>query len=200
MAGGKRPAGEVLLVVNHEAVGAPVHPAGLGVLGDYDAPCAEVAPAIALVNQRRRQLGNVQLVALDDDVATDGVFHQGRVDGIRVAADVLGIDLGNPGVRRQTQRDGRPAPGGDGVHEDALAGIVLDVVENHRRAVNFSGAAADGAQFEVPVHLLVHDDNVACALTNLDEFALILGDSHTRFFHYSSHFFLFLPETDHDCP
>src|SRR3990172_5372632 len=139
----ERPAGQVLLVVDHESVGAPVYPACIGVLGDDNAPGGEITPAVSLVDHGRRELAYIHVLVSNDHIAASGVFHLHRRDGIVVPSDVFPLNFGDAGMGRQAKCYGGPAPGRNRIHKDALARIVRDVSEYDRPTVYLGHAPAN---------------------------------------------------------
>ena len=63
---------ERLLVVDHDAVGAAIDPAVVGIAHDVVAAGADIAAAVLRVPLRRREFGDVDVVALHDVLASSG--------------------------------------------------------------------------------------------------------------------------------
>ncbi len=141
---------DVLLVVDHDAVGAAVDPALVGIAGDVEAAGADIAAAVLLVPFRRRELGHVDRVALHDifqdrgggDVFRRDLLHLRHV----VLAELLGqLELAEVG--REAQRHVL-ALAAEEVNEHAAAGQrTRHVLEEHRRRLlvmqNDLGSHAD---------------------------------------------------------
>ena len=175
VARGPRKAGQVVRVVDHEPVHAPVDPAAVHVLRDHQVPGAQVAPAVALVKHGRGQVEQVGIGARADHFLARRFLDLHRVDGVAFPLLVGFVDLPHRGGGREPQGDGDAAPGGHRIDEDRdLVHIVRDTLEPNRRPVLLARKPADGAELKVPAHLLLHLHEVAGASERLDKAAIVV--------------------------
>src|ERR1051325_2792946 len=144
-----------VLVVDHDAVGAVIHPTLVGVFGDVDAAGADVASAVVLVPFRRWEFEDVDVaVALN-------VFHARRVfdelGGHRldlfVALAPIAHEVHLALARRNVQRHRQALARAERVRQHTVAlRVAFDVVEEPRRTVlDMVHELGNGADFEVPV-------------------------------------------------
>jgi hypothetical protein len=137
MAGGHHHA-DGLLVVHLGAIGAGIEPALLRIAGDGVGAGADIAAAVLLVPFRRRELGDVDLIAhhdilehrpvLDDDVGHDALLLQ-----IGLAVGVAELPFAE--VIGKAERH-VAARAGEHVEQQAKAlRAARDVLEHHARAV-----------------------------------------------------------------
>ena len=167
--------GQVVRIVDHETVHAPVDPARLHVLRDHQVPGAQVTPAVPLVEHRRGQVEEVGVRARADHLLARRFRHLHRIDGVRLALLVGCVDLPDRGGGREPQGDGDAPPGSHRVDEDRdLVHVVGDALEPHRRAVLLARQPADGAELQVPAYLLLHLHEVAGAPERIDEGAIVI--------------------------
>src|SRR6185503_10586003 len=76
---GRNPEAHAIRAVHHRAVGAAVDPALLRVAHDHEVVGADIAPAVVLVEQGRRELQNVY-VGFDYVLKNGPVLHDTRRD------------------------------------------------------------------------------------------------------------------------
>ena len=170
------------LARHHAAIDADIHHAGVVVLGDAAAIGKEIAPAVEPVPPRRRKLVEVDVVAGDDVLLhrAGGDDLRGNAAAEHVAAELhefarmgVGRDAehhGDAPIARQPAAEHPAAPG--------IGAIVLDVVEQQRRAVAGAlGEPHDGADLDIPVDLRVDLLDLAGVVERLDPAAEIaIGD------------------------
>ena len=173
--GRPRKTGQQALVMDHEPVGAPVHPIGLGVLGDDQIPGAQIAAAVALVHHGHRQVEQIDLVARNDDVLARRVVDHDRRDHLVLALGVDLVELPQRRIHRQAERHRDAAPGGDRIGDDAeLRAVILDIAEQERRPVALARQPADPGQLLIPIDLVVDGAQVAGRVDGAEEAPEIL--------------------------
>ena len=170
------------LARHHATVDADIHHAGVVVLGDAAAIGEEIAPAVEPVPPRRWKVVEVDVGAGDDVLLhrAGGDDPGGNAAAENVAAHLhefarmgVGGDAehhGDAPVARQPAAEHPPAPG--------IGAIVLDVVEQQRRAVAGAlGEPHDGADLDLPVDLRIDLLDLAGGVERLDPAAEIaIGD------------------------
>ena len=176
MARGPRKAGQVVRVVDHETVHAPVDPAAVHVLRDDQVPGAQVTAAVALVEHGGGQVEEVGLCTHADDLLARRFLAP--------PPDRWGCSLPSRRLRRS------PAPWPWEASPRAMAmrrqvatgltktetssDVVRHALEPHRRTVLLTGQPADGAELQVPGHLLLHLHKVAGLPQGLDKVAIVV--------------------------
>ena len=146
---------QAVLLVDHGAVGAHVHPALVRVLGHDHVGGADVAAAVLVVPLGHRQLQHVEVLAGEHVLVERALVHVLRRDQCRVVEAFL------PGGDELVAGDVDGQVGGEGgalerlhhAHQHPVPfGIVLDVVEQQRGGVlTASGHLRQGADLQVPV-------------------------------------------------
>ena len=147
-----------LLVLHHAAVGAEVDPALVRVLGHHQTSRADVASAVQLVDERHRELEQVDVLALEH------VLHDraGLDDAVRNRIVLRDLLAGGPHeiqvgvVEGQAQRQRHALERGvlGEQHPESL-GVVLDVVIEHRGdrpAATLGDELREGPHLQVPIH------------------------------------------------
>ena len=121
--------------MEHDAVGADVDPAVVGVTGDVEGTGADVAAAVPGVPARRREDGHVDLVAAADVLEDGAVFDVFRWEWLQ-AADLLAplvrhFDFGHAERQAEGQRDAIGCA--EAVDQDFEVGIVARYLVEHGR-------------------------------------------------------------------
>ena len=171
------PQRHVVPVLHHDAVGRAVDPVLLGVAHDHEIVGADIAAAVALVQERHREFQHVDLAVAVDVLEHRSLRHRlGRDRPVGLHAVAIGAHHVERIVRhRQAERDGEPLRriGRAGEQPHAL-GIARDLLEQDRRRLR-PGVVHDlgqRAHFQLPAGALDARD-LARALGARDEFAQI---------------------------
>ena len=153
----RHPQPDRVLVVDHDAIGADVDPLVLGIAHDDQVAGADEAPAVELVQQRRRKLHQIDLAVAVDVLEHRPAVDIGRrneVEGLHAVA-VRAHHVERMGRRRQPEGE-REALGRVGhARQDAeVLRVSGDVLEQDRRRRDGPGVIdhfRHGAHFEIPV-------------------------------------------------
>ena len=122
-----------LLVLHHHPVGAEIHPAGVGVDRHVVAAGADIVPAVLGVPERRGELAEIHVVALEHVLGDRPAFDlligdRGQILELGVVIGLAELDLGEVG--REAERHVL-APAAEEVDQHAVARLVpRDVVED----------------------------------------------------------------------
>ncbi|OPX89666.1 MAG: hypothetical protein A4E53_01422 [Pelotomaculum sp. PtaB.Bin104] len=145
LAGSLGPAGKKIIVMDHEAVHAPVFPVSFRVFIDDNVPGGNIAPAVSLVNERRRELVDVRIFADKDIFLTGRVFSINDI-WLNPPLDPLFVylvDLPQRRVRIQSHRQRHPPPGTTLTVNDRESRIIFDILKHKAGAVLVIYPAAD---------------------------------------------------------
>src|SRR5499427_7105566 len=172
--------GDLVSAVHLDAVDRGIDPAAVRVAHDHDRARADEGAAVVAVPDRRRKLGEV------DVLAPDRMLQEGRVLDDGGCARLERLALLHPGLERverpqsriDAERERSPLRIGGGVGEDAKAARkALDGVEQKRRAIRSPRRhLGDGADLEARVRPLDAPQR-AKLVDELDEFAQVLVHS-----------------------
>ncbi len=180
MLAGRNPDADLVSGMDHDAVGADIDPSGVRIAHHDQVFRADIAAAVELVDERRGELGEVDLLVTQDVLEHRAARKHARRDHAEVAlhARLVGFDdvdasLGD----RHAEHHGQPLEGVRRAGEDAEAALeALDLVEQQGRLhAGIAGGDHLGkrAQFELGIRPLDELD-LAHALEAGDQIAQVL--------------------------
>src|SRR5256886_8216919 len=172
--------GDLVPAVHLKAVDRGIDPAAVRMAHDHDRARADEGAAVVAVPDRRRKLGEVDVLVPDRVLQESGVLDDGgRARLQRLALLHPGLErVERPQCRIDAERERSPLRAGGGVGEDAKAARkALDAVEQKCRAIGPPRRhLGDCADLEARVRAL-DASQPAELVDELDEFAQVLVHS-----------------------